>query len=116
MLTRPATVQHANAKTLHAKRIQETGDGRQKIAECGLRIADLENTDARLDGGAGLSWIDPERSYQQRLRPERPFDEAQGRRELVERRGAKAPSERVWGCPPPLVAGLLATSYGEVSP
>jgi error-prone DNA polymerase len=40
----------------------------------------------------------------ERLRPERPFDEAPGRPELVEGRGAQPPSESERGCPPPLVA------------
>src|SRR5262245_32103471 len=44
------------------------------------------------------------REREERLRPERPFDVAQGRPELAEGRGAKSPSEREWGCPPPLVA------------
>ena len=60
---------------------------------------------------ARCSWLG------ERLRPEQPFDVAQGRPEPVEGRGAEAPSESEWGCP--ASAGrrrLQATSYGEVSP
>src|SRR4029453_6457611 len=72
----------------------------QRSSECieGLQSAKLRDgiTGTKL-GKWGTGELG---NWRERLRPERPFDVAQGRPELVEGRGAESPSESAWGWAP----------------